>query len=69
MPPIKLTLHSTGDGQPDLEFEARDVAAALAIADINVVEGTAELALESGMTAAVTKLGGSDHAPFWRVDR
>ena len=67
MPRIHLALEQrhSADGSP-LLIEALDVQTALAVADINVASGSAELWQGSRRLGRLTKHGG-DHATFWEI--
>ena len=62
---IALDDRHSVNGDP-VSIEALDIATALAIADINVASGSAELWDGPQRLGRLTKHGGS-HATFWEV--
>ena len=68
MAKLRVAIHARTEFQyEDFALEALDIATALAIADINVGKGDAEIWDGEQRLARLSKHGGV-HATFWRVN-
>jgi hypothetical protein len=68
MAKLRVAIHARTEFQyEDFALEALDIATALAIADINVGKGDAEIWDGQQRLARLSKHGGV-HATFWRVN-
>ncbi len=68
MAKLRVAIHARTEFQyEDFALEALDIATALAIADINVGKGDAEIWDGEHCLARLSKHGGV-HATFWRVN-
>ena len=64
---LRVAIHDHADQwAEDFSLEAPDICSALTIADINVVEGNAEIWDGDRRLARLAKHGGS-YATFWQV--